>query len=228
MISDEMEQKAQTAEQSAMAGSLEGVRPLLIERFVPYADIVETHELVVNTTPEATYAALRSVDFAKFPYPLMRVRIFLRVLAVEIARYRLGMRPLRKPVRLTLEDVAEFGQMKLAEIPGVEIVIGAIARPFDLKSIFEQRAPGEFEPFRCPGYIKAAASFHVAPYGAHRSLLSYEVRIRATDTATRRRLFFWSNLFAPTISRSIRRAVEFVKDTVERRCGAERRGYQAM
>lgn len=197
--------------------------PMLLERFLPNADIVESRHIVVNATPDVVWAALKSVDFARIDSPLVRAFMKLRIFAVRNARRRLGLRPLHTPERFTLENVEDYGQMKLAERPGAEIVIGAIMRLFDVESLFERRTPAEFIGFDCPGYIKAAAGFLVEPYGERRTLLSYETRMRATDTKTRAELFLKMLLMAPLMKLTMRRLVRFVKRTAEKRCAAARR-----
>jgi hypothetical protein len=229
-ISTEAGQSGQPEEQLLVevlgAASERRARPILLERFIPNADIVESHHIVVDVTPEVTWAALKSVNFAKIGSPLARALLAIRVLLVRSARRRLGLRPLSVPVRLTLDNLEEFGQMKLAERQGVEIVIGALGRPGDVESLFERRTPAEFVAFECPGYVKGGGSFLVEPYGEKRTLLSYEARLRATDTRTRRQLMLWTTLFAPVMKRMSIRTLESVKSAAEKRCAPGRRGFQ--
>jgi hypothetical protein len=176
--------------------------------------------------PEVTYAALKSVNLADIRCPLTRALLAIRLLAVRRSRRRLGLEPLPVPAKITLENVEDYGQIKLAEKPGAELAVGAIARFWSMESLFERRTPAEFKTFDCPGHIKAVAGFLVMPFGEKRSLLSYEMRIRATDTPTRRRLFFWFNLEAPLTNHSMRCMLKHVKAAAERHCAtpSRRRG----
>jgi hypothetical protein len=54
----------------------------------------------------------------------------------------------------------------------------------------------------------------------NRTLLTYEARARASDTATRRRLFLFNTLMAPLQSYGIRRTLDYVKGLAERQCAA--------
>jgi hypothetical protein len=193
-----------------------GVRPALIDNYLPNADIVEIRHIVVNAPPEATYAALRCMDFAEIRSLGIRVMQAMQLRAIRRARRRLGLEPLPVPAKLTFDNLELYGRVLLAEEPGVEIVIGAIERPWDVKSLLERRTPSEFAAFDCPGYIKAAASFLLMPYGARQTLVSYETRIRAVDTATRRKLFAIYSFTAPSTRLFMQRTLEHVKESAER------------
>ncbi|WP_437627408.1 hypothetical protein [Sorangium sp. So ce1151] len=212
--------------QATTEGSLEGQQrsaagPTLLESFLPEADIVLNHEIVVMATPEVTYAALRRVDFAKSRSLLLRAVLALRVADVRRARRRLGLAPLPAPARVSLQNVQDYGQIKLAEKEGSEIAVGEIARPMSTESMFAGRTAAEFKAFDCPGHIKVASSFVVTPYGQRRTLLSYEVRIRATDTRTRRQLFLWDALTAPLMKLVTSRMLRHVARVAERQCAAQ-------
>lgn len=207
-------------------GSFEGQQrsaagPTLLESFLPEADIVVNEEIVVMATPESTYAALKRVDFARSRSLLLRVALALRVAEARRARRRLRLAPLPAPARVSLQNVEDYGQIRLAEKEGSEITVGAIARPMSTESLYVRRTAAEFKAFDCPGHIKAAASFVVTPYGQRRTMLSYEVRIRATDTRTRRQLFFWDALTAPLTRAITRRVLRYAARVAERQCAAQ-------
>lgn len=192
------------------------VRGLIIEKFLPVVDIVESRSILVEASPEATYQALKRLDFAEVPSLLMRALTAIGMVAVNRARRQRGLSPLSR--KLTLETMKQLGRVILADVPGREIVIGVIERPGDIDSMIERRTKKEFEAFDCPGHIKAAASFQMAPHGEGQTLLTYEVRTRATDTGTRRRLFMMDRITAALSRFAMRRVVEYTKTTTERGC----------
>ncbi|WP_437593919.1 hypothetical protein [Sorangium sp. So ce1000] len=197
-----------------------GASPTLLEHFLPEADIVVNRQIVVMATPEVTYATLKRVDFARSRSLLLRAVLALRLAAVRRARRRLRLAPLPARVRMSLQNIEDYGQFKLAEKEGSEIVIGSIARLMSIASLFTRRTTAEFEAFDCPGHIKGAASFTVMPYGQRRTLLLYEARVRATDTRTRRRLFLLDALTAPLGRFVMRRMLRVVARVAEHQCAA--------
>ncbi|WP_437942138.1 hypothetical protein [Sorangium sp. So ce341] len=224
-ISTEQGESRQGEGQATTESSFEGQQrsaacPTLIESFLPVADIVVNEQIVVMATPEATYAALKRVDFARSPSLLLRAVLALRVSEARRARRRLRLAPLPAPARVSLQNVEDYGQIRLAEQEGSEIVVGAIARPMNTESMYVRRSAAEFKAFDCPGHVKVAASYIVTPHGQRRTMLSYEVRLRATDTRTRRQLFFWDTLTSPLMMAVTRRALRYAAKVVERQCAA--------
>ncbi|WP_437282587.1 hypothetical protein WME90_19015 [Sorangium sp. So ce375] len=230
-ISTEQGESRQGEEQATTNASHEcpqrsGAGPTLLEYFLPEADIVVNHEIVVMATPEVTYATLKRVDFARSRSLLLRALFALRLAGVRRARRRLRLAALPAHARITLQNVEDYGEFKLAEREGSEIVIGSIARLLNVESQFTRRTADEFKAFDCPGHVKAAASFVVMPYGQNRTLLSYEGRIRAIDTRTRRRLFLLDVLTAPLGRLVTHRMLRVVARVAERQCAAPARYRQ--
>jgi hypothetical protein len=192
----------------------------LIDRHMPVADIVEIRHILVDATPEATHEAVRRIDFAAVPSPLVRALIAIGVRAANRARRQRGRGPL--PAKLTIDNLDQLGGIILVDEPGKEIMIGQIERPGDMESRLERRTAEEFEAFDCPGFVKGVASFRVTAHGAKQTLLTYEVRSRATDTKTRRRLFSMDRLMGPLSRLVMQRVVEYMKSNAERACAARR------
>lgn len=214
----------QAGEQAMREGAYEArapsTGPTMLERLLPDADIVMNEQVVVMATPEVTYAALKSANYANVGGPLLRALHALRVRAVQRARRKAGLAPLSSPRLITFENMEEYGMTVLAERYGVEIVVGAIMRAGDMASLFTRRTAAEFTELKCAGYLKMAGSFSVARYGENRTLLTYEARARASDTATRQRLVLHSALMSPLKSFAIRRTLDYVKGIAERQCAA--------
>jgi hypothetical protein len=189
-------------------------RPTLLDCYLPNFDLSEDRHVIVNTTPEATYKAVRELDFGQIRSPL--VRSVFAFHAAVVRREARGSEPSRRPVprRFTFDNLEEFGRIKLAEEPGTEIVVGAIEQGWTPIRITAE----EFYAFDRPGFVKAAASFSVQPWGEKRSLLSYEARARATDEVTRRRLFRAAGLMAPLSRAMLARVLDHIKAVAEHRC----------
>lgn len=200
--------------------------PTLIDTILPNADYRIDKHIVVNAPPDVTFAALREVDFAKARSPLLRLGAALRIAAIQRIRRRLGLPMLARPVRLRLSDAEAFGQIRLAEDPGREIVIGSLVQvtPYRPESIFTNHAtPTTFKSFDAPGFVKGAGSFQVRSFGKDRSLVSYEARARATDDVSRRRMFRAIELMHLLTALSLKSALREVRRAAEGRA-SKRRG----
>lgn len=85
-----------------------------------------------------------------------------------------------------MDDLRET-VVELGERPGEEVVYGMVGKFWKPTIEWADVDAGEFRDFDEPGYAKLVTSFSVRPYGAARTLLSYETRIVTTDEAARRR-----------------------------------------
>ena len=199
-------------------GRGEALRRALLARFLLTADIVESKTIVIDATPAATYKALRNVDFADVRSPLLRGLFALSMRAIRRARQRRGLAPLPAQMKFTFDNLRKLGRVILVDRPGVEIIVGAIERPMDVESLLERRTPAEFTEFECPGFFKGVAVFRLTRHGARQTLLTYEARMSATDTQTRRRLFALDRFTAPLTRFAMRRVLELVKLNAELAC----------
>jgi hypothetical protein len=79
----------------------------------------------------------------------------------------------------------EIGWGALAEIPGREIVMGAVTRPWVADVVFRPLTPGAFEAFREPDYVKIVWTLRADPIGTAASMFRTETRVATTDAAAR-------------------------------------------
>jgi len=86
---------------------------------------------------------------------------------------------------------------KLDEAPGEEFVVGAVGKFWRPSIEWRDVAPDEFADFDEPGYAKLAIGISVRPYGARRSLLTYEARTATTDDRARRNFRRYWRLVGP-------------------------------
>ena len=154
----------------------------LIDKFMPRYDFVERHAIGVSSTPERTYAAIRTADVTRSP----------------IVRLLLTLRGLRRSKSIALSDAFTV----VDENPPREIVL-AIEGPFWNPACRPAKlAPGDPQK---PGTARAAWNFVVEP-----GRLTTETRVRCADAASRRKFrvyWFFVRPFSGLIRRFMLRAI---------------------
>jgi hypothetical protein len=86
-----------------------------------------------------------------------------------------------------LAQMKSLGWGVLAEIPGREIVMGAVTQPWKAEVVFRAVAPNEFAAFAEPGYVKIAWTLRADPIGPVESIFRTQTRAVATDAGARAR-----------------------------------------
>jgi hypothetical protein len=81
----------------------------------------------------------------------------------------------------------------------------------------------ELAAFAEPGWGKIAASFVVAPYGEHATLLTYECRTVTTDPESRRRFLRYWSIVRPFVRHILRATLRTIRDDAERGDRADER-----
>lgn len=83
----------------------------------------------------------------------------------------------------------------LAEVPGREVVVGAITKPWEANVTFRALPPDQFAAFSEPGYVKIVWTLRNEPITATESVFLAETRATATDASARARFRrYWSFL----------------------------------
>lgn len=184
----------------------------LLDRFIPVYDIVERHSIAVKAPPEITFAAACEMD----PGRSWIVRAVFRLREI-LFRSRAPARALPSGI---LAKTKALGWGVLAEVPGREIVMGAVTQPWLADVQFRALPPAEFAGFRDPGYVKIAWTLSAIP-AAGGSVFLTETRAVATDPAARARFRAYWRRVSPGI-RLIRRAMLCpLKKEAERRAAGE-------
>jgi hypothetical protein len=98
----------------------------------------------------------------------------------------------------------DVGWVILEEIPGQELVAGAVTQPWAPIVQFRGLSGPEFIVFAEPGFTKIAWNIAVAPGGPGLTLVSTETRVAPTDSISRQRFRRYWFIFSPGI-RLIRR-----------------------
>ncbi|EME55054.1 hypothetical protein [Amycolatopsis decaplanina] len=163
---------------------------LLADRFAPEPAFSVLRHRVVDADTATTYAAVRGFDFMEVGGPLVRAAGWVRGLP---ERFRRGHGP-SVPTRLTFDDMTtDSDWVVLGERPGFELVAGVAGRFWQPVIEWRRVEPGEFAEFREPGYGKIVLSLSVRGYGEQRSLLSYDIRVTLTDSASLARFrLYWA------------------------------------
>lgn len=172
---------------------------LLADRFAPRYDYMQARHLVVDAPPAQTYAAVRTLDLTDLGGRIVDAAFWARGLP-ERWKKRHHDTP-RHRTRLTLDDLAAGSEwVILGEWTGTEIVAGVGGRFW--KPVVEWRRiePDEFAEFAEPGYGKIVMSLSVRPYGEARSLLSCDVRVTLTDSASRAKFRAYWTVAAPFVA----------------------------
>ena len=116
-----------------------------------------------------------------------------------------------------MADMQSLGWGVLAEMPGREVIVGAVTKPWEANVSFRALPPDQFAAFDEPGYVKIILTIRADPIGATDSIFRTETRAIATDRTSRVRFRRYWSFLSPGII-VIRWAVlGLVKDDAERR-----------
>jgi len=187
----------------------------LLDRFMPVYDVAERHTAYVNAPPDLTFAASCDVD-------LQRSRIIQAIFkGRELA---LGAKPedTARP-RGLLAWAKSLGWGVLADVPGREIVMGAVTKPWTANPVFRALPPDAFAAFDEPDYVKIVWTLRADPLKTGASLARTETRVMATDPAARRKFRRYWSIFSPGIVLIRRVALRLTKLDAERRARERRR-----
>jgi hypothetical protein len=159
----------------------------LLDRFMPEYEIVERHHVHVAAPAVVTLASAREMD-------LLGSGVIRTIIRAREAI--LGATPDNRPrPRGLLAEMQSLGWGVLADVPGREIVVGAVTRPWEANVIFRALPPDQFAAFSEPGYVKIAWTLRAEPISSTESLFRTETRAIATDHTARVKFRrYWSFL----------------------------------
>ncbi len=183
-----------------------------LERFLPDPDESVTEHAVVGADAARTYAAIGRADASgnRLLGPLGGLADFVDGVAGSAATPR------------TLEELLgpELGFVPLADEAGQERVVGLVLRYSAFDRGVERLEPGQFAAFAEPGHLKAVVAFSLHPQDAGGTLLSCEVRVRATDDDTRSTLHTTWFAVGAGLRLLVRRLLALIKADAERGAGS--------
>jgi hypothetical protein len=153
----------------------------LIDRFIPDADVRERHETLIHAPPAIVFEVARTFDMQSIP--LVRAIFWLRERLMGATRHTK-----RFPQGLVAETLG-LGWGILAERPGRELVVGAVAQPWKPDVRFTPIPPDRFVAFAEPDQVKIVWTLESEPLEPALTLFRTETRAHATDEGARRK--FW-------------------------------------
>lgn len=192
----------------------EEIDPLL-DQFIPAYEVVERHSVRVAAPSETTLAAACEMDLLQSPV----IRCIFKGREMILG----GHPDDRRHPRTLLAQAKELGWAVLGEVPGREIALGAVTRPWVANPVFRPLPPAEFVAFHEPGYTKIVWTLRADPIGAGASVARTETRVATTDGAARAAFRRYWSLVSPGVELIRWVSLRFVKAEAERRVRLARR-----
>lgn len=154
---------------------------MLIDEVLPAYDATIVEFRLVDASPEMAYASVAGFDPKSVHSAALDGLFALRDLAWRFARAAKN---------------AETGDpdvwTKLGERDGSELVVGTAGRFWTPRVEWHNVTAAEFAKLSEPGIGRIAVGFAVRPFGATRTLISYEARTSLPDERSRRAfLAYW-------------------------------------
>lgn len=161
----------------------------LLDRFLRRYEVRECHARRVSAPAALTFAVAKQASLQRSP--IVRAIFGLRSIPSRLR----GTPALSGDGRGVVEETLSIGWGVLAEIPGQEIVIGAVTQPWRADVVFRALPPERFAAFAEPGYVKIAWTLKVEPTGPSTCVFQTETRAIATDSTSRSRFRrYWAFL----------------------------------
>jgi hypothetical protein len=157
----------------------------LLDRFMPEFEVVERHHLAVTAPAALTIAAAKGLDAE---CAITRALFDARAIALGGSIDREALMPQGLEARMV-----SIGWTVLGEVPGREIVFGAVTKPWHAKPAFRSVPAADFAAFNEPDYVKIVWTLRADPAGDERSIFRTETRACATDREARRKFrLYWA------------------------------------
>ena len=181
----------------------------LIERFMPIAEVSESHQIDVQAPASFTFDAARDMD-------VNRSSVVRAIFAIRTLPTRLRGRVSRPSPAPLLAQTLSLGWRILAQSDH-EVVVGAVTQPWRAEVRFRGVEPDAFAGFDEPGYAKIAWTLEVEPLGEAASRFRTRTRVATTDPESRARFRRYWAVFSPWILLIRRESLKLVKTEAERR-----------
>jgi hypothetical protein len=192
----------------------------LLDRFMPTCDVAERHHVRVAAPADITLEAACEMDLQ---HSMIVRGIF------KAREWIMGSRPPGDhDTRAFLSQMRAIGWGVLAEIPGREIVMGAVTQPWMADVVFRPLPPEAFAAFREPDYVKIVWTLRAEPLGAAESVFRTETRVVTTDPAARAKFRRYWSLVSPGIILIRWMSLGPLKAEAERRARADGRSRRVM
>jgi hypothetical protein len=163
----------------------------LLDEFIPVYEVVERHHVRVAAPAATSLAAACEMDLAQSAVIRAIFKTRELILGAEPDKER--------SPRTLLAWARELGWAVLAEIPGREIALGAVTRPWDANPVFRPLPPQEFAGFHEPGFAKIVWTLRADPINTTESIARTETRVATTDQAARKAFRRYWSLVSPGV-----------------------------
>lgn len=181
---------------------------------MPEYEVAERHTIRVSAPAEITLRAATSLDLqhSGIISGLFKTREFI-----------LGGQRSEPVLPKPLVAWAEaLGWGVLAELPGREVVMGAVTRPWEPNVVFRPLPPDEFADFHEPGYVKIIWTLRSDALSASESIARTDTRVTTTDPGARAKFRLYWAFLSPGIVLIRRVALAMVKKEAEDRASRSR------
>lgn len=180
----------------------------LLDEFMPVYEVADSHAVRVLAPPETVFDAASCMDL--FGSRVVRGIFSLRQLI-------LGAKPHdQKHAGGLVAEARVLGWGVLTEIPGREVIMGAVTRPWESNVVFRSVPAEEFAAFSESEYVKIAWTLRTKPLNETESLLITETRASTTDAGARAKFRFYWSVFSPGIILIRKALLRLAKSKAER------------
>ena len=171
-------------------------------------EVADRHAVVVSAPVDTTFSAATAFDIQQSAI----IRAIFRSREWMLGASR------AQPVHMALADwVQTMGWVRLAEVPGREVIFGAVTRPWEARVVFRSIPADSFACFRDPDYVKIVWNLRAELLGRSTSLVSTETRVATTSPAARTKFRRYWAVLSPGIVLIRLIALKMVKRAAERR-----------
>lgn len=183
-----------------------------LERFMPAYEVAERRHIAVAAPADVTFGVACEADLMASPI----IRAIFK--GREVA---LGAQPdaTERPGGV-VAFTKSIGWGVLAEVPGREVVMGAVTQPWNANVVFRPLTPDEFVRFDEPGYVKIVWTLRADPVSEHESIFRHETRVSTTDSVARAKFRRYWAVFSPGIKLIRWLLLPEVRAEAERRAAA--------
>jgi hypothetical protein len=180
----------------------------LLNAFMPNYDIVERHHVEVGAPAAVTFEAANTAEIKSF---VSQALFVARAIALGGERDRL---PRPRGFRELMQSI---GWAVLAEVPGREVVFGAVTTPWEPEPVFRPVGGAHFAGFDEPGFVKIVLTLRADPTGDDTCVFRTETRAMATDPLARARFRRYWAFVVPGVRLIRHGMIASVKTEAERR-----------